>query len=253
MGFMDAMNKVSSLVSLVESITQGGGTAGITLAGAGENVSFPVLPAEIMAKNPYNTQTVNINGLGDINMKGKRGLKSVTLASFFPATETNNLMGIFSVDESADPYGSIAKIRKMAESTEPSAVNVAGTDISMPVLIKNLEYGEKDGTGDVYFSVELEEYRFISQESSAENETTGLKSRGVGALSKATTITKGMDAMEAAHRAVQNVSKNISLAKQGLRKLQAVRSIVRGGGLGVGMIMQSTAQSIKAGKLTIKF
>ena len=86
MGFMDAMNKVSSLVSLVESITQGGGTAGITLAGAGENVSFPVLPAEIMAKNPYNTQTVNINGLGDINMKGKRGLKSVTLASFFPAS-----------------------------------------------------------------------------------------------------------------------------------------------------------------------
>lgn len=253
MNFMNAISKVNSLVSLVDSIMQGGGTAGITLAGAGEKVSFPILPAEFMVKNPYNIQSVNINGQGDINMKGKRGLKSVTLAAFFPATETNDLMGLFSWDESADPYGNIAKIKKMAESTEPSAVNIAGTDVAMPVLIKNLEYGEKDGTGDVYFSIELEEYRFISQESSSENEATGLKSRAAGAASKVGTVTKGMDAMEAAHRAVNNVSQNLSMAKQGLRKLGAVRSIVKGGGIKPGMIIRSTSQGVKAGKLTIKF
>ena len=251
--FMSAMNTASNFVSMVDSFLGGGDAVGMTLSGAGESVSFPILPSEFMVSNPYNAQSVNINGLGDINLKGKRGLKSITLESFFPATETNDVLGVFSWEGSADPYGSIAKIKKMADDKEPSTLNIAGTDVSMPVLIRKLDYGEKDGTGDVYFSMDLEEYRFISQESASENEVTGLKSRGTGAASKTETVKRGMDSMDAAHRAVHNVSKNLSMAKQGMRKLGAVRSMVRSGGITPGTVIRSTADGIKAGKLNIKF
>lgn len=251
--FMSAMNTASNFVSMVDSFLGGGDAVGMTLSGAGESVSFPILPSEFMVANPYNAKSVNITGLGDINLKGKRGLRSLTLESFFPAVETNDVLGVFSWEESADPYGSIAKIKKMAESTEPSNINIAGTDVAMAVLIKKLDYGERDGTGDVYFSLELEEYRFISQESAAENETTGLKTRGTGAASKTENVKRGMDAMDVAHRAVHNVSKNLSLANQGARKLGAVRSIVRSGGVTPGTVIRSTADGIKVGSLNIKF
>ena len=82
-------------------------------------------------------------------------------------------------------------------------------------------------TGDVYFSIELEEYRFISQESANANDVTGMKERSTGAEEKTSTVSKGMDTMDAIHKAVHNVNKNISIAKQGLRKLNAVRAVSR--------------------------
>ena len=120
--FMSAMNTASNFVSMVDSFLGGGDAVGMTLSGAGESVSFPILPSEFMVSNPYNAQSVNINGLGDINLKGKRGLKSITLELFLPATETNDVLGVFSWEESADPYGSIAKIKKMADDKDADRI-----------------------------------------------------------------------------------------------------------------------------------
>ena len=80
-----------------------------------------------------------------------------------------------------------------------------------------------------------------------------MKERSTGAEEKTSTVSKGMDTMDAIHKAVHNVNKNISIAKQGLRKLNTVRAAVKGGGIPVGTVIRSTAASISAGKFTFRF
>nr|DAM73785.1 MAG TPA: tail assembly protein [Caudoviricetes sp.] len=253
-GFMSVLNKVSSFMNTLDNLLGGDTAVDITLSCDGTSVSFPILPAEFRVANPYNTTSVNINNLGDINMKGKRGLASLTIESFFPAEAQSYLVGGGLVSgQDIDPYGNVAKIKQMAISDKPSRINISSTDVSMPVLIKSFEYGETDGSGDVYFSISLEEYRFISQESSNTNGVTGLKERSTGATEKTATVAKGMDTMDAVHKAVHNTNKNISIAKQGMRKLTAVKAAVKYGGLPAGTVIRSTSSGMSAGKFDCRF
>ena len=121
----------------------------------------------------------------------------------------------------------------------------------MDCLIDDFSYKEQDGSGDVYFSLEVSEYRHIGPESGALNDTTGLK----GTVAQAdgvrnTTVARGMDAMDSATRAV---SRTTSIVNQAQRKLGAFRSIVKSGGIPAGTIIRTTASSIKAGKLDLHF
>lgn len=252
-GFMSALNKASSLLSTLDNLLGGDSAVSMTLSCDDCSVSFPVLPAEFHVANPYNATSVNINNLGDINMKGKRGLASLSIESFFPASEQVDVLGLVSIAQELDPYSNVEKIKQMATSDKPAKINISSTDVSMAVLIKSFEYGEKDGTGDVYFSIELEEYRFISQESANTNDVTGLKERSSGTEKKTFSAANGMDTMDTIHKAVHNVNKNISIAKQGIRKLKAVRAAVKSGGIPAGTVIRSTAASISAGKFVFRF
>lgn len=50
---------------------------------------------------------------------------------------------------------------KWKDSGRPIRVIVKGTTINYEMAIESLTYSEEDGTGDVYFSLELKEYKFI--------------------------------------------------------------------------------------------
>ena len=41
-------------------------------------------------------------------------------------------------------------------------VTITGTDINLKCTIQSFEYGEEDGSGDVYYSISFKEYRKIS-------------------------------------------------------------------------------------------
>jgi hypothetical protein len=239
------------MMSGIEGILGGGDECNITLSGSGETVEFPVLPGEFTVDNPYNNSTINIQALGDINMKGKRGLATVKFASFFPAHEDGGLLGI-STD--ADPYGHIASMKKIAESTKPASITISGTDISMAVLIESFSYKEQDGTGDVYFDLNLKEYRSISAEDAGQNEVTGLKGRAPGGTDAKNIVANARtDAADIASRSVSKLGKNISMVTQGYRKLALIRAVVKSGGIKPGMILQATAKGIKSGKFNYKF
>lgn len=47
------------------------------------SISIPVLPSEYKVQSKQNNQTENIIGIGEISLKGKRGLRSVSFSSFF--------------------------------------------------------------------------------------------------------------------------------------------------------------------------
>ena len=52
-------------------------------------------------------------------------------------------------------------LKRWKESGRPMRLIVTQSPINYAMAIESLTYREEDGTGDVYFSLELKEYKFI--------------------------------------------------------------------------------------------
>lgn len=136
-----------------------------------ERIRLPVIPSSFEVNIPHQNTTVNITNLGEINLIGKAGLMSMTIESFFPAQQYSFCL----YSGFLKPYEYIKLLLKWKDSGKPIRVIVTGTPINYAMAIESLTYSEVDGTGDVYFSLELKEYKFISttgQTTTTKNGTT---------------------------------------------------------------------------------
>lgn len=231
------LNFLTAISSLLGSSGNSGAT--FTLSGSGDSLSFPVSPSSFEVRSSYQNTTVDINSLGEMNMLGKRGLKTLTLKSFFPA----QYYGFEQIYPQEDPYASIDRLEAMATSGQPCRISISGTSISMPCTIQNLSYGEKDGTGDIYFTVDLKEYRyFLPSAEDALNEATGLKSRVASTVTERTiSIYPGDDAMDVAARAASQFT---SITDQQKNRLSIFKQIVRSGKVETGTGLKATRTKI---------
>lgn len=75
---------ISALASNNGSLNQG---ASVYLMNDKEKLQLPVPVAGYKVTDPNNNSTLNINNLGTIKMLGKKGLRNVEIASFFPAQQ----------------------------------------------------------------------------------------------------------------------------------------------------------------------
>ena len=158
-----------------------------------ERIRLPVIPSSFEVSIPHQNTTVNITELGEINLIGKTGLINMTIESFFPNQKYNFCL----YKDFNRPYEYIKQILKWKESGKPIRVIVTGTPINYAVAIESLTYSEVDGTGDVYFSLELKEYKFIKttgKTTTTKNGTTlttPTTSREVKASAKSYTVKSG--------------------------------------------------------------
>lgn len=230
----------SAISSLFEGINNRG--AEFVLSCGGESVTFPVSPASFEINNPYKNGTVTINALGEIGMLGKRGLASVTITSFFPA----QVYGFEQTTPNDDPYGYITMLQQFAEAGKPCQLTVSGTSVSTYCTIENIKYGERDGTGDVYFSVDLREYRYIQPAADAVvNDATGMKSRVAETVKERNiTIYPGDNLMDVAARSVGQFT---SITKQQANKLAVFKQLAMSKHVGVGEVLHATKSRIKVG------
>ena len=127
-----------------------------------ERIRLPVIPSYFEVTIPHQNTTVNINELGEINLIGKTGLMSMTIESFFP----NQKYSFCLYKDFQKPYEYIKQLLKWKDSGRPIRVIVTGTPINYAMAIESLIYSEVDGTGDVYFTLEVKEYKFIKTPSS---------------------------------------------------------------------------------------
>lgn len=123
-----------------------------------ERVQLPVLPSSFEVGVGNINKRVNISEIGEINLIGKSGLKEMTIESFFPANEYDFLV----TSDIMKPYEYVEMIEGWRTSQKPIRVIITGTPINFAMVIENFTYKEQDGTGDVYFSIELAEYIFLN-------------------------------------------------------------------------------------------
>lgn len=118
-------------------------------------ILFPINPSSFTNEASQNNQSVYVHNLGELSLKGKRGLYSITLESFFPAQKYDFQKGRWH-----DPYDYYCdKLRKLFEKNKTVHLVITETSINMYCTIDSFSYGEEDQSGDVYYSLTLKEYR----------------------------------------------------------------------------------------------
>ena len=118
-----------------------------------ESIQIPILPPSFSVSMENGHSTVNVQTKGDVTIIGKKGLKSIDFESFFP----NHNYPFASCKRKKNPYDYVKKIESWMEKAV--RLTITGTNINMLCLIKSFSYEEPDGTGDIKYSISLEEYR----------------------------------------------------------------------------------------------
>ena len=120
---------------------------------------FPVLPSAINVQDYAITNDSNITGLGDVTVFGGKGLRTIEISSFFPNPKKK--YRFVNYTDYPKQYNCVTKIKKWMDKGEVLRFIVTGTEINFQVRITDFEYSEQDGTRDVYFTINLKEYRKI--------------------------------------------------------------------------------------------
>lgn len=147
-----------------------------------DRIRLPILPESFELTVGNLNKVVNVNSVGEINLIGKTGLKEISFSAFFPVqnyyfNEYSNPM---------KPFRFISKLEGWRLSGDPVRVIVTRTHINLEMAIESFNYGEKDGTKDVYYTINFKEYKRLKTRTVAKVKTPAPK-RPVKAKKKAKT------------------------------------------------------------------
>jgi LysM domain. len=133
----------------------------LTYNNGAEKIRFPVNPESITVSSPFGYEDVNVNQLGEITIIGERELKEYSFESFLPRDYNPTYCEYTNIPK---PWDVINALERWRDSRKPCRLIATGTPINTPVTIREFEYEpSKAGTpGDIYFSITLKEYQFVS-------------------------------------------------------------------------------------------
>lgn len=127
------------------------------LSKGSKKLRLPIPPSSFTISKGNNNIVVDVNGLGEVGILGKGRLSNISLDTFFP----RNNYSFCQYSNFLPPYENIKIIDEWRVSNEPIRLLITETDINLLCMVDEFGYGERDGTGDVYFNLVLKEYRDI--------------------------------------------------------------------------------------------
>ena len=122
-----------------------------------DKIRFPVVPPSIGVNRSNNIDAESIIKFGEVPIFNGTALKTIELTSFFPNQEYSfcDYTGFMK------PYEFSEKIQKWMYEGKPLRVIVTDSPTNMQCLIQQFDTVEQDGTRDLYFTLNLLEYRPI--------------------------------------------------------------------------------------------
>ena len=122
-----------------------------------DKIRFPVVPSTIGVSRNNNIDTQSVLKLGEVPVFNGTSLKTIELTSFFPNQEYSfcDYTGFMK------PYEFSDKIQKWLYEGKPLRIIVTDSPTNMQCLIQQFDTVEQDGTRDLYFTLNLIEYRPI--------------------------------------------------------------------------------------------
>ncbi|EGT2201991.1 XkdP-like protein [Clostridioides difficile] len=118
---------------------------------------FPVFPSSFSINGKAAVNSSSILKIGEIATFGGVALKSISISSFFP----NKDYTFCDYTGFPSPYDCVNKIEKWMKEGFILRLTITETNINMEVIIEGFSYEERDGTRDVYFTLDLKEYKRI--------------------------------------------------------------------------------------------
>ena len=122
-----------------------------------DKIRFPVVPPSIGVNRSNNIDAESVIKLGEVPIFNGTSLKTIEFTSFFPNQEYSfcDYAGFMK------PYEFSEKIQKWMYEGKPLRVIVTDSPTNMQCLIQQFDTVEQDGTRDLYFTLNLLEYRPI--------------------------------------------------------------------------------------------
>ena len=122
-----------------------------------DKIRFPVVPSSIGVNRSNNIDTESVIKLGEVPIFNGTSLKTIEFTSFFPNQEYNfcDYTGFMK------PYEFSEKIQKWMYEGKPLRIIVTDSPTNMQCLVQQFDTVEQDGTRDLYFTLNLLEYRPI--------------------------------------------------------------------------------------------
>ena len=132
-----------------------------------DKIRFPVVPPSIGVNRNNNIDTESVIKLGEVPIFNGTSLKTIEFTSFFPNQEYSfcDYTGFMK------PYEFSEKIQKWMYEGKPLRIIVTDSPTNMQCLIQQFDTVEQDGTRDLYFTLNLLEYRPIEVPNLSSNNT----------------------------------------------------------------------------------
>lgn len=127
-----------------------------------EKLRLPVPPQSFEVSTGMQNTTVTLQELGELNLIGRRRLKSITLSSYFPIRDD----GLCQYRGFPSPAECIDRIARWRESGRPIRLLIVGETFRMneAMAIESFTVSQRKGPEDIYYSLELKEYRFVHRQ-----------------------------------------------------------------------------------------
>lgn len=122
-------------------------------------IKLPVLPAEFLIQSGMNNNTYETISQGEIKLIGLSTLKTLLIQSFFPKKDYPFLR-----DRTYSGWEYVEIIESWKERRIPIRIIITDTPINMAATIESFEYGPRDGSGDIYYTLYLSQFKFIKLE-----------------------------------------------------------------------------------------
>ena len=233
---------LSSLLSALSATSSSGNVLPkVYLQNDGNRIQFPVGPSSFEVDVKQNNSTININSIGELNMIGKTGLAVMSFASMFPAQVYK-----FCSCTPNEPYSYVNQIDKWRTSGKPCRFIISDTPVNYAVTIEEFKWGERDGTSDVYFTLNFKEYKFLgnAKDTTQYSAITGLKDRPVSAMDVLANVMvyPGDSIGDVIGR---SLGQTANLTKANKTSLAAYAAIAKRGGLKSGDVIKLTTNTLK--------
>lgn len=134
---------------------------------------MPVTPPDFYIEDGRKIESLDMTDTGQVNLPGLRALFGERQEFLLPSSARNYTSGGYA----GDPYAIVDLLTGWSNSGDVLRLIVTDTPVNFPVLLGPVRYGEKDGTRDVYVTLEMKRYRELVEESTETNPDTGNRAR----------------------------------------------------------------------------
>ena len=121
------------------------------------DIVLPINPAELEIIQPQLNKRLTLLNMGTVNMKGNRDVATVTISAFFPGRSSP-----FWRYADMTPKKYRAKIENWKENKETKRLIITDMGINLAMLIDKCSFKVKEGSEDMYYTLELSEYRTLT-------------------------------------------------------------------------------------------
>lgn len=121
------------------------------------NIVLPINPMELEVVMPQLNKRLTLLNMGTVNLKGNRDVATVTISSFFPDRESP----LYRYAKMS-PKKYRTRIENWKDNKETKRLIITDMGINLAMLIDKCSFKVQEGSGDIYYTLELSEYRSLN-------------------------------------------------------------------------------------------